>query len=508
MKMTRFIAIIFLVSGFARAQTAGNLDAYPNILWICTDQQSYNTINTLNNPEIQTPNLNRLSKMGVAFTRAYSQSPVCTPSRVSFLTGLYPSAAHQTRNGNETFPANERVQLITKRLSNVGYDCALVGKLHIASPWNGIEARVDDGYRKFYHSLSHGQGYKNGNEYMEWLDSIGVIDEVFDFSKCLSEASKERRASCPYLEDIDPKYHQTTWCVNKTIDFINEEREGPWMVSLNLFDPHPPYDAPLSYKNKYDIKKLKKPLYKESDNVNQEKLKSIFAGGYIGNPTEKIMNNKASYYGMITLIDEQIGRLFDLLEKTNELENTVIIFTSDHGNMTGDHGINAKGCRFYESAVRVPLIISWPGHFQQNKVATGLTQLIDIVPTIAEIVGIPLEWVQGNSLVPILSGKEDGSKNHDYVRCEYYDALDMNFGVPGKDHEADFATMFRNDQYKLVVYHNLEYGELYDLKNDPDEFNNLWENTEYADVKNELMKASFDATVKAIDVGPKRIGRF
>jgi len=122
-------------------------------------------------------------------------------------------------------------------LSNVGYDCALVGNFHIASPWNGIEARVDDGYRKFYHSLSHGQGYKNGNEYMEWLDSIGVIDEVFDFSKCLSEASKERRASCPYLEDIDPKYHQTTWCVNKTIDFIMKKERGPWMVSFEFIRP-------------------------------------------------------------------------------------------------------------------------------------------------------------------------------------------------------------------------------------------------------------------------------
>jgi arylsulfatase len=509
MNKLKLLSILFFPHLYAGAENS-TINKKPNILWICTDQQRYNTIHSLNNPEIQTPNLDRLCKMGVAFTNTYCQSPICTPSRASFMTGLYPSSIHQSRNGNAYFPANERVQLITKRLADTGYDCALVGKLHIASSWNGIEQRVDDGYREYHHSLSNGQGYKNGNDYMEWLDSIGHLNDVFDMSKCTCEDYVARRANCPYLEDIDPKYHQTTWCVNKTIDFINEKRTGPWMVSLNIFDPHAPFDAPLSYKNKYDINKLSKPLFRESDLEVQEKLKSAFFQSRVGKPNNAVMNNKASYYGMITLIDEQIGRIFDLLEKNQELENTIIIFTSDHGEMLGDHGLLMKGCRFYEGAVKVPLIIAWPGHFLQGKTSEGLTELTDIVPTIAEVVGIPLNWVQGKSLVPILTGKADASVNHEYVRCEYYDVLDMYFGM--KDHsekpKPDFATMYRNDQYKLVNYHNLEYGELYDLKNDPDEFNNLWENPDYYDIKNKLIKASFDATVKITDVGPERIGRF
>jgi arylsulfatase len=519
--MNKIFKQTFLISGLlsfnfesgiliAQSQEKVKVAIKPNILWICTDQQRYNTIHSLNNSEIQTPNLDKLCKMGVAFTKAYCQSPVCTPSRASFLTGLYPSSVHQTRNGNVTFPANERVQLISKHLADAGYDCALIGKLHIASPWNGLEKRVDDGYREFHHSLSPGQGYKNGNEYMDWVESTGHLNDVFDMSKN-TEGLRARRGSIPYQKDISPQYHQTTWCVNKAIDFINEKRTGPWMISVNIFDPHPPFDAPLSYENRYNIMKLTPPLFKESDLTVQEKLKPVAeALQYSGKPTEKQMHNIASYYGMITLIDEQIGRILDLLEKTNQLENTIIIFNSDHGEMLGDHGLTGKGCRFYEGAVRVPFIIAWPGHFLKGKTFDCLTELTDIAPTLAEVAGIQLDWVHGISLIPILTGSKDGSINHDHVRCEYYDALDMESGnaISEKKSIPDFATMYRNKQFKLVTYHNLKYGELYDLINDSDEFINLWENPDYTEIKCELIKASYDASIQATDPGPKRIGRF
>ena len=130
----------------------------PNILWICTDHQRWDTIRALGNAHINTPNLDRLCSEGVAFTKAYSQCPICTPSRSSFLTGLYPSTVHGNVNGNEYFDCAERFPLITKLLADSGYECGLSGKLHIASAWNGQENRVDDGYRVFNYSHSHSQG--------------------------------------------------------------------------------------------------------------------------------------------------------------------------------------------------------------------------------------------------------------------------------------------------------------------------------------------------------------
>ncbi|MBT3272592.1 MAG: sulfatase-like hydrolase/transferase [Spirochaetales bacterium] len=130
----------------------------PNILWICTDQQRYDTIHSLNNPCINTPNLDHLFSEGVAFSRAYCQSPICSPSRASFLTGLDPGYVGVSRNGTEFFPEKPHVELITKRLADSGYDCGLSGKLHIASAWSGIEARTDDGYRDFEYSHAPTQG--------------------------------------------------------------------------------------------------------------------------------------------------------------------------------------------------------------------------------------------------------------------------------------------------------------------------------------------------------------
>ena len=177
----------------------------PNILWICTDQQRYDTVHCLNNPHIHTPVVDRLCAEGVAFTRAYCQSPVCQPSRASFLTGLYPNTIHVNRNGNAYFPANERGRLITRRVADRGYDCGLAGKLHIASGWTGVEPRVDDGYRVFDFSLSALQFVGRGNAYTDWLSRIGRLDEAID----TSGVDPARNSGARYRPDIPPELHQT-----------------------------------------------------------------------------------------------------------------------------------------------------------------------------------------------------------------------------------------------------------------------------------------------------------
>jgi len=353
------------------------------------------------------------------------------------------------------------VKLITKRLTDAGYDCGLSGKLHIASAWNGREARVDDGYRVYHYSNSATQGvFQNANDYVEWLREMGKLDQVMD----TSNFNPQRNTGTKYRENI-PAEHR------------------------------------------YDPDAIPTPLWSESDLEVQERLSDAMFQGKPTKPGPSQRRNKANYFGMIELIDENVGRLLEVLEETGQRNNTIIIYTSDHGEMLGDHGLNGKGCRFYEGAVRVPLIISRPDHYVEGVIAQGLTELTDLVPTIEAETGLEPAKTHGRSLVPILTGKANPGKNHEFVRCEYYDTLDMQ-APHGTGHEETWATMYRDDRWKLVTYHGLEYGELYDLDADPEEFHNLWKEETVRDIKYDLMKRSFDATVRTIDIGPPLIGRY
>jgi arylsulfatase A-like enzyme len=474
-----------------------------NILWITTDQQRADTVRALGNDHIRTPNLDRLCAEGVAFTHAHCQSPICTPSRSSFLTGLYPSAVHANRNGSRYFPENERVRLITRRLADAGYDCGLSGKLHIAAAWDGEERRCDDGYRRFWFSHSPLQGLDHGNQYLAWLREIGRLEEAID----LSRWDASRQGGAKYRPDVPTELHQTAWCADRAIEFIQEGRTGPWLMSVNLFDPHPPFDAPDRYRNRYDEGSLPPPLYRESDVTHHERLSGFFFQSKVIRPDEDRLRKKASYYGMVELIDEQVGRMLDALEASGQRERTVVLFASDHGEMLGDHGVIGKGCRFYEALVRVPLIISGPG-FRKGLLSDALVELTDLAPTLADVAGLELPWTHGTSLVPLLTGEQDPSHHRDFVRCEYYDTLNMFAPHEPERHTPCWATMYRDRRYKLATYHGSQYGELYDLDEDPNEFDNLWEQPEHQALKHELIKKSFDATVVIGDPGPPRIGRF
>ena len=459
----------------------------PNILWICTDQQRWNTINALGNKHIKTPNINRLVKEGVCFNHAFCQSPVSSPSRASFLTGMYPSSIQVTKNGIDKWP--ESAPLITKILKDAGYECGLAGKFHLSSAMaHRPEKRPnDDGYQTFHYSHSPYQGGST-NTYITHFKEKGI--DILELKSKLGYVPVE--------------YHQTTWCTDMAIDFINEKREWPWMFSLNVYDPHNPLDPPVEYIDRYDIENLPLPLFVDSD--IQEK--SVFNNVTFQSVPKKIEKTElqkmtARYWAQIDLIDENIGRLLKALEDSGQLDNTLIIFSSDHGDMLGDHGMTAKGCRFYEGLVRVPLIFWYPSELKQNLKSEALVELVDIVPTLLDFVGLSVsDTLDGKSLYPILTGEKDCNYHKDFVRCEYYDST---YDPEGK---LSHGTMYRTKKYKIVNYHGHEKGELFDLEKDSNEFYNLWDKETHADIRFTLMKESFSITAQTIDRRIKQIARY
>ncbi len=474
----------------------------PNILWICTDQQRFDTLGVYGNSFVKTPNLERLAQNGVLFEQCYSQSPVCTPSRSSFLTGRYPRTTRCRQNG-QSIPADE--VLVTKLLADAGYRCGLSGKLHISAcnPKVSLETerRIDDGYEAFYWS-HHPDADWPTNQYTNWLAEQGL-----SFERTPYKGSKWVQTSMP------AEYYQTTWCVDRALEFIQEANaaDESWLFSLNVFDPHHPFSPPQDYLERYlpfiddlplpdyvEGELANKPIFQQNDHRGAYNQVKLYPYDQMTNEDHRLV--KAAYWAMVDLIDAQVGRILQLLEDSGQLENTLVIMMTDHGEMLGDHGIYLKGPYFYEPAIRLPLIISWPGVIAPNRRQAGLVELVDIAPTLLEAAGLPVyAGMQGRSLWPVLTGQQNVIDRR-HVYCEYYNAM------PWHKNPAPFATMVRSERYKLVDFHGLEAGELYDLQEDPAERHNRWQDPAYQRVQLEMFRRLAESAARTVDPLPLRQG--
>ncbi len=462
----------------------------PNILWVCTDQQRFDTIQGLSNNLIRTPNLQKFMSESVTFTNVFCQTPICSPSRASFLTGRYPHVTGLRANGQRI---RETERLVPRILADFEYTCGLAGKLHL-SPCRGgrVEDRIDDGYEIFHWSHDISDGWPLKNEWRVWLDHQGIKLPKFPVQDV-------------WGMPIDPKYSQTAWCSDMAIQFMRQQREfNPWMFSVNIFQPHPPFFPTAEYLSHYDQAKMPNPAYQEGELGNKPIFQTVdHNGAYGGTSTsftrtspEEHRRMTAAYYAMVEQVDTEMGRMLRVLEETGQADNTIVIFMSDHGEMLGDHGIYQKGPYFYDCLTRIPLIIRWPGHVKADLKADALVELVDLAPTLMDAAGIPIpSGMQGRSLIPLLTGKE--TTHRDSVYIEYFDA-NATYEIP------PMMTSVRTAKWKLNFCDKPKMGELYDLEKDPGEFHNLWNNPHYKDTQEMMLQTLVSRMIETTDPLPER----
>ena len=369
----------------------------PNIVHIFVDQQRFDTIGALNNPVIKTPNLNRLVKSGIAFTNAYSPSPVCIAARCSMIYGQYP--CNTGCYENTVMPEDSRKSFM-EELSRSGYKTHGIGKCHFSPDkyamrgFDSREIQEEIGAETLENEPYLQYLYNKGYDYL--LEPNGVRGEMYYI---------------PQISQLPAKDHPTQWVGDRSVEFINNQKKSnrPWYLFSSYIHPHPPFAPPNPWHKLYRPSMMPLPnIPAEYESLLTFVNKCQNRYKYRDNGFDKnlVRAIKAYYYACISFVDYQVGRLLDALQATGQIENTMIIFTADHGEHLGDYQSFGKRS-MHDSCARIPMLISQPGRFDGGRVFDLAVSLVDIAPTIlgaADIKTTTHEY-DGIDLFDFISGR-------------------------------------------------------------------------------------------------------
>jgi arylsulfatase len=475
----------------------------PNILLIQTDQQSAETLGLYGNPLVRTPALEKLAARGVVFDYAFCNYPACSPSRSSMFTGRYASTIGVHANHMMIDPAEVTLPQLLKQ---GGYQTALVGKNHAFM--GKMTASYYPGGEPENPSLLH-----NVFDYVRLGDHGHLVDGYRD-DPGVKEAHAWAQKNCwssplGHGTNPAPKEKCGTHLLGETaMHYMERERnpDQPFFMWLSFPDPHTPYQAPEPYASFYNPADVPMPP-KDDLNGKPERQKVAHLMDAMDTASEEIIRKvRAIHYGMIRFIDDTLERIMQKMDELGLTDNTVIIFTSDHGDSMGAHGLIQKHNAFYDSFTRVPFIVANPG-YNGPRHSPHMVELIDVMPTVLDFAGIPAPpGAQGNSLTPFLQGRDETAgafKPRDYVVIESGEEgepmrvsditvrpehpFDERYFVwcAYRDAWMGKGKCIRTHDWKLAVYANGD-GELYDLRNDPEELRNVYEDNSFDAVRSEL----------------------
>lgn len=446
----------------------------PNIVFVITDQQRFDTIGALGYDYVDTPNLDRLVREGTTFTRTYVSAPSCAPSRSSLFTGVYPHSLGVLRN--EDLWRHSWVE----QLAGAGYHCVNVGKMH-THPWEtplGFHERTvvenkdrDHPSVPFFHD--------------QWDKALHARGQVKPTRTVHREKPDYRERLGAFEWQLPDDLHSDVFVADQAIWWLDTYptqppepgRPGgePFFLQVGFPGPHPPYDPTAKALDAYRDRDVPPPVRTPQDLAAQpQALKELREHHqhndhdsvvHLADPTpEQSARQRRHYLANVTMIDEQVGLIMDALERRGVLDDTVIVFTSDHGDCLGDHGHSQKWT-MYEPSVRVPCIVWGPGGgIVAGQRLDGLTAMMDLGPTVLELAGLePPSWMEARSLAPALRGQA-------------YDGRDVVFSEHAHDMVltgTELMTMARDERWKYVEFVDSDDVQLFDLNADPTELHDL-----------------------------------
>ncbi|TDE14236.1 sulfatase [Jiangella asiatica] len=455
------------------------LSERPNIVLIITDQQRFDTIAALGHTHAYTPNLDRMVAEGTTFTRAYVTAPSCAPSRASLFHGLYPHTTGVLRNEERWHHS------WVERLAGAGYRCVNVGKMH-TYPYD-----TSVGFHERYVVENKDRNHP----------ALPFFTDEWDKALWVRNVDKPSRVSYAKRDDYQSRLGAFEWELPEELHADNfvaalakrwlqaYPGDEPFFLQVGFPGPHPPYDPVPRYLDYYKDVDIPLPKRTSADLEAQPRaLRELREHNFVNDhdaiwhlpdPTpEQLRRQRAHYLANVTMIDEQIGQLFDKLERRGVLDDTVVLFTSDHGDCLNDHGHSQKWT-MYESSVRVPAIVWGPRRVMANQQLDGLVSMMDFGPSILELAGLePPEWMEAESLVPALRGEAWSGREH--VFSEHARDLILT--------GTELMTMVRDDRWKYVEFFEDGEGQLFDLDTDPDEEHDRWDDPACAEVKAELAR--------------------
>lgn len=472
----------------------------PNILLITTDQHRADCY-SFARPDIRTPHLDRLAKRGTRFDRCYCPGPLCQPARASILTGMLPHT-HGVRDNGIDLPDDMVERGFAQQLSNAGYRTGFLGKAHLGTQFTfektgRPECRYSHAdYGPGWHGPYMGFDYvelfidgtvkwpywepPQGLHFTDWLFSAGDGAEknrLYD-----SGMRPESGAQQTHIPDLPLPWHHSTWLGDRATSYIEDhDGDDPFALWVSFPDPHHPFDAPDPYGRMYDPADVnlpshyqldldRRPWWHEASLTSKPQTTAEFQAIRENLSRQKQVTEEqlrditANYFGMISLVDHNIGRIMDAVAHKGILDDTIILFTSDHGEFLGDHGLLFKGPMFYDSLTRVMLLAAGPG-VEEGKVVTDVVSTVDIAPTVADLGGAEIfGGYHGQSLKPYVNGGDtSGLRNMAHIEW----GLDKSrCGI-----DLDLRTV-ETERYRYTVELGSGDGELYDLQEDPHEMEN------------------------------------
>ncbi len=512
----------------------------PNFLFLITDQHRADYLGCAGHPVVKTPHIDAIAARGVRFDNFHVATPVCMPNRASLLTGRYPSAHGLRYNGSDL---SYRASTFPQVLRAAGYMTAAIGKSHV-QPMTGFpaEQRVDPAslgliqeawqdppadydqemperytgdelyqFKLPYYGYDHvdmvtGHGHDCNGHYAQWLRAQSPEAEAWRDPK----NQLPHNYSCPQAirTRVPEALYPTSFIRDRAIDYLEQaaKSEDPFFAFVSFPDPHHPFTPPGKYWDMYDPADFQPRLPYEAHKNPIPPMRWLYDrwtnGERVASGQEAFMASEqelkeamALSCGMITMIDDAIGEVMAALQRSGKAENTIVVFTSDHGDYLGDFNLLLKGALMLRSINNVSFIWADP-RARAGAVSHALTSTVDIAPTIIERAGLkPYFGIQGKSLLHNLDGS---SALRDRLVIEHQDNM-ARMGFK----EACMVRTLLADEHRLTIYKGETWGELYDHRNDPDETHNRWDDPAYANTRAHLMEQLTQELLANVDQSPR-----